>query len=393
MPSPLYTPFMEKMGAKLGQGLADRSLNEQAGLAMQGDPQALKNLYGMDPALASKIETQMRARSTEASKAQQDLMFKLQTYRDDTIDMMKGAPDWENAQSIIDQRFEGLQQFNLPPELMARIKKPDEAFYNAMHATRDTQFATKVQMSDQLYIDESTGELYTRGTAGDPNVSEDQWTEQWLGVGHEGQPGGVVVPVSDEGLTVDQKTKLIAHREFVKAEAKGLGASEAEIASADRVGAARARIASWVTGAKINQQQLGKLKETRPARISNIDKAERFLKAFEEETKSSGIGQQALYFAPIGVWTSQGEFNEIFSAFTEIAARSALKASGEIRPTDADVTGMKRAMFGVGRSEAANIQLLKDYIGEQTALEARIGEIESGAATSPSTKKVNWGDM
>ena len=250
-------------------------------------------------------------------------------------------------------------------------------------------------MSDQLYVDEATGDLYSRGTAGDPNVSEDQWTEQWVGVGHEDQPRGTMVPVSKEGLTTDQKTRLIAHREFLKAEAKGLGTSKAEVASAERVGKARALMKSMVTGAHIEAQQIGNLKDSQINRVSNINKAERFLKAFEDKTKSSGIGQQALYFAPIGVWSNQGEFNEIFSAFTEQAARSALKSLGEIRPTDADVVGMKRSMFGIGRSEAANMQMLREYIAEQSALEARLTESESGTSKSKlsSGGTVKWDDL
>ena len=54
-----------------------------------------------------------------------------------------------------------------------------------------------------------------------------------------------------------------------------------------------------------------------------------------------------------------------FNAFSEVAARQQLKASGETRPTDADVQGMKQAMFGIGRDEKVNVQLLEDFIADQ----------------------------
>jgi len=67
------------------------------------------------------------------------------------------------------------------------------------------------------------------------------------------------------------------------------------------------------------------------------------------------------------VFTSQGQFDEEFNAFAEVAARQQLKASGETRPTDADVQGMKQAMFGIGRDKDVNIQLLSDFISDQNA--------------------------
>lgn len=104
-----------------------------------------------------------------------------------------------------------------------------------------------------------------------------------------------------------------------------------------------------------------------PTRHSNIDKAVRFLTAFESGAES-GTTRTALRAMP-GVWTDQGKFDQELDSFAESAARAALKAQGEIRPTDADVKGMKEAMFGVGKDEQVNKNLLESYLAEQIALE------------------------
>ena len=104
-----------------------------------------------------------------------------------------------------------------------------------------------------------------------------------------------------------------------------------------------------------------------PTRHSNIDKAVRFLTAFESGAES-GTTRTAMRAIP-GVWTDQGKFDQELDSFAESAARAALKAQGEIRPTDADVKGMKEAMFGVGKDEQVNKNLLESYLAEQIALE------------------------
>ena len=76
---------------------------------------------------------------------------------------------------------------------------------------------------------------------------------------------------------------------------------------------------------------------------------------------SSGGMRKLLSYLPF-TFTEQGQMDEEFNAFAETAARAALKAAGEVRPTDADVKGMKQAMFGVGRDEQVNMNLLKDFI-------------------------------
>ena len=52
-----------------------------------------------------------------------------------------------------------------------------------------------------------------------------------------------------------------------------------------------------------------------------------------------------------------------------------MKAAGETRTTDADVQGMKQAMFGIGRDEAVNIQLLSDFINDQNAQDTELDQL------------------
>lgn len=121
---------------------------------------------------------------------------------------------------------------------------------------------------------------------------------------------------------------------------------------------------------RLNQSQnikrIGLLSDTATGRSSAIKKAIKFRDALKEGSAFSGAGRRAAQFIP-GVFTSQGQFDEEFNAFAEVAARQQLKASGETRPTDADVQGMKNAMFGIGRDETVNVQLLDDFIKDQQA--------------------------
>lgn len=113
-----------------------------------------------------------------------------------------------------------------------------------------------------------------------------------------------------------------------------------------------------------NIRRLGELSGTSSGRNSAVKKATKFKVALESGNVHSGAGRKGLSFVP-GVFTSQGQFDEEFNAFSEVAARQTLKASGETRPTDADVQGMKQAMFGIGRDESVNIQLLTDFLADQ----------------------------
>ncbi len=138
---------------------------------------------------------------------------------------------------------------------------------------------------------------------------------------------------------------------------------------------------------KGKQKRLNALQESRASRQSSLGKAKKFLQLFETGQMESGAGRKAAGFIP-GVWTAQGQLDEEFNAFAEIAARQALKASGEIRPTDADVKGMKEAMFGVGRDEETNKQLLRNYIAQQEKDEGEYQVLKPGRAASGAQKQL-----
>ena len=129
-------------------------------------------------------------------------------------------------------------------------------------------------------------------------------------------------------------------------------------------GASKAEEEELKATVKANVERLSDLKKTKKTRDSSIVKARRFLRAFESGDAESGTTRTVAGFLP-GVFTDQAQFDQELDAFAEVAAREKLKAVGEIRPTDADVEGMKRALFGVGRDEKVNIQLLREFISEQ----------------------------
>tara|TARA_R110002012_G_scaffold234053_2_gene407595 strand:- start:5561 stop:6667 length:1107 start_codon:yes stop_codon:yes gene_type:complete len=149
-----------------------------------------------------------------------------------------------------------------------------------------------------------------------------------------------------------------------------------------------------------NIRRLGELSGTSSGRNSAVKKATKFKLALEKGEVHSGAGRKGLSFVP-GVFTSQGQFDEEFNAFAEVAARQTLKASGETRPTDADVQGMKQAMFGIGRDESVNIQLLTDFIKDQHAqtneldqlIEASKGGNLSNFTFTPTSGPVGVGQL
>ncbi|HHZ96880.1 MAG TPA: hypothetical protein EYN67_15315 [Flavobacteriales bacterium] len=126
------------------------------------------------------------------------------------------------------------------------------------------------------------------------------------------------------------------------------------------------------TTQKGNIRRIGELSNTVSGRNSAVKKATKFLEAFKSGEAHSGAARKGLSFVP-GAFTSQAQFDEEFNAFSEVAARQQLKASGETRPTDADVQGMKQAMFGIGRDEEVNMQLLNDFITDQ---HSQTGELD-----------------
>jgi len=186
----------------------------------------------------------------------------------------------------------------------------------------------------------------------------------------------------------------------VKAGLKGRATGSAsqtisEEGTAGQVGQSQATIAEQVEEAKGavtgRQQRLNTLRTSKAGRQSSIVKANKFLKLLEGNKLQTGAGRKGASYIP-GVYTKQGQLDEEFNAFSEIAARQALKASGELRPTDADVEGMKRAMFGIGRDEKVNINLLKDYITQQESDESEYFDLLRGK-NAPLKKESSIDDL
>ena len=163
------------------------------------------------------------------------------------------------------------------------------------------------------------------------------------------------------GTNTDQRTANIKDYEF--AQANGFTGSFSDFIKQDKT-ASKAEEEELKATVKANVSRLSDLKNTKKARDASIAKAQRFLQAFQSDTAESGTTRTMAGMLP-GVFTEQAQFDQEFNAFAEVAAREKLKAAGEIRPTDADVEGMKRALFGIGRDEGTNIQLLSEFIEDQ----------------------------
>jgi len=134
---------------------------------------------------------------------------------------------------------------------------------------------------------------------------------------------------------------------------------------------------------KGTQKRINALRDSASSRKTFLEKANKFKRLFEgknleegEVQMRSGAGRKFAQEWIPGVWTKQGQLSEEFNAFAETAARAALKASGEIRPTDADVKGMKEAMFGTGRDETVNVTLLNDSIKQMELDETEYNQLK-----------------
>jgi len=188
---------------------------------------------------------------------------------------------------------------------------------------------------------------------------------------------------AEERIAKDkQLANLVAEVEGIKAKSKALGKGEGEFETKPKTEAAtvkakgeeEVKLAEQKQTQQINVKRISELSQSKRARSSAILKARKFLRALKSGEAGSGASRTAAAFVP-GVFTSQAEFDEQLNAFSEVAAREKLKASGEIRPTDADVEGMKRAMFGIGRDEATNIQLLGEFISDQEDIDDELQDL------------------
>lgn len=220
----------------------------------------------------------------------------------------------------------------------------------------------------------------------DPSIQFDALAGAVSGVSPQTSPAAPQTPsapsIADRIETPAQKRQRETEAKIAEEQRK----AEADIAKEQR--AAEQRVIDARTAA--DRKRFEGLSESEATRQSSIQQAKDFRKAFSEGGEfdsgvlsgldmgsgaSSGFGRAVADWIP-GTWTDQGAFDEAFNSFAERAARAALKASGEIRPTDADVQGMKRAMFGIGRDEGVNINLLDQFIAEQEAEQAAFDELK-----------------
>ena len=102
-----------------------------------------------------------------------------------------------------------------------------------------------------------------------------------------------------------------------------------------------------------------------PNRMANIEEAKALSELIENDELDTGPGSKMA--GEVGAFfdTEESTYKQRLDSLAEKAARSQLKANGEVRPTDADVEGMKKAMFNLGNTEAANVKKLKDFVKQQ----------------------------
>lgn len=113
-----------------------------------------------------------------------------------------------------------------------------------------------------------------------------------------------------------------------------------------------------------------------PTVMANIEEAKKMKKFVADGELSTGLGEKLFGKAGNIVGTEESSLKERLDSLAEKAARSQLKANGEVRPTDADVEGMKKAMFNLGDDEATNIKKLGDFIKQQESVINEYGQMK-----------------
>jgi len=188
--------------------------------------------------------------------------------------------------------------------------------------------------------------------------------------GVSSRPAETVNPYA--GLSSQQAAIARADREQEDLQQERAAAEEARKAAVEarRVAVDADKLSPVQTEAqKANLKRLNELAEARANRMTGMETAQQFLNAFRSGEKGSGAGRKLASFLPFGTYSEQGQFDEALDSFAEFAARERLKATGEVRPTDDDVKGAKKALFGIGRDETVNINLLETFIRQQQAAE------------------------
>lgn len=107
------------------------------------------------------------------------------------------------------------------------------------------------------------------------------------------------------------------------------------------------------------------LEEEVPNKLATIDEAKFIMNEIEKGNIGTGPGSALAGTVGSFFNTEESSLKERLDSLAEKAARAQLKANGETRPTDADVEGMKRAMFNLSNTEATNMEKLQDFIKQQ----------------------------
>jgi len=118
---------------------------------------------------------------------------------------------------------------------------------------------------------------------------------------------------------------------------------------------------------KLTAKRYDELQSSIPNRESQIEEANFLIDKLENDQLDTGPGSKLAGDIGSFFGTKESTLKQRLDSLAEKAARAQLKANGEVRPTDADVEGMKRAMFNMGNTEEANIEKLQQFIRQQQA--------------------------
>jgi hypothetical protein len=165
----------------------------------------------------------------------------------------------------------------------------------------------------------------------------------------------------------DKKGDLTAYQKAQLEERKKDRALKEKIAKLTKKTKAKPRTKLEEEREKDIAERFSTLEEQRPNSMASIEEANFLIKELEKGNISTGPGSKLAGNVGAFFDTDESNLKERLDSLAEKAARAQLKANGETRPTDADVEGMKTAMFNLGNTETTNIGKLKDFIKQQEA--------------------------
>lgn len=127
---------------------------------------------------------------------------------------------------------------------------------------------------------------------------------------------------------------------------------------------------------KNTADRFSELESSIPNRNAQIEEAKTLINLIQGGDLSTGPGSKLAGSIGSFFGTEESSYKERLDSLAEKAARAQLKANGETRPTDADVEGMKRAMFNLGNTEETNIKKLQDFIKAQQSGISEYGKMK-----------------